>query len=186
MQLEKCVKGTIKNLDILRPGEFFGEMAILDNSPRSATCIARGEVKCLEFNKDNFRILVTGNPQIAMVLLKLFCKRIYDQRRRFGILIISELPARVADVFVMYDEMTPNSAAEGSQRRRFALTVNDVAHWAGISPDEAREELNKLVSKNKLEIFDSYMIIGNIMDMKRTVDTYFAAHGVESRRNRKL
>src|SRR5574344_2401770 len=42
VQLIKCVNGTKKNLDILKPGEFFGEMAILDNSPRSATCMAIG------------------------------------------------------------------------------------------------------------------------------------------------
>ncbi|MBR4179898.1 MAG: cyclic nucleotide-binding domain-containing protein, partial [Treponema sp.] len=86
VQLVKCVNGSTKNLDILKPGEFFGEMAILDKSPRSATCMAAGHVKCLEFNKENFELLITGNPQTALVLLKLFCKRIYDQKRRFRIL----------------------------------------------------------------------------------------------------
>ncbi|MBQ1181266.1 MAG: cyclic nucleotide-binding domain-containing protein, partial [Treponema sp.] len=83
VQLIKCVNDSKKNLDILKPGDFFGEMAILDNSPRSATCMASSNVKCLEFSKENFEVLVTGNPQIALSLLKLFCKRIYDQKRRF-------------------------------------------------------------------------------------------------------
>ena len=87
VQLVKCVNGQNKNLDILKPGEFFGEMAILDNSPRSATCLAVGNVQCLEFNKSNFELLITGNPQIALNILKLFCKRIYDQKR----LICSQL-----------------------------------------------------------------------------------------------
>ena len=100
VQLVKCVNGAKKNLDILKPGEFFGEMAILDNSPRSATCVAIGNVECLEFNKANFQVLITGNPQIAIILLKLFCKRIYDQKRRFRILVISDLQARIADVFM--------------------------------------------------------------------------------------
>ena len=88
VQLVKCVNGSKKNLDVLKPGEFFGEMAILDNSPRSATCMAIGKVRCLEFNKENFELLITGNPQMALLLLKLFCKRIYDQRRRLKILVI--------------------------------------------------------------------------------------------------
>ena len=62
VQLLKYANGTTKNLDILKAGEFFGEMAILDNSPRSATCMAKSRVKCLEFSKENFEALVTGNP----------------------------------------------------------------------------------------------------------------------------
>ena len=170
VQLVKCVNGAKKNLDILKPGEFFGEMAILDNSPRSATCVAIGNVECLEFNKANFQALITGNPQIAIILLKLFCKRIYDQKRRFRILVISDLQARVADVFMMYDEMNPASNPNDRQRK-FNLTNSDIAHWAGITPEACRDELNKYVEKRKIEIYDNYMIVNNIADMKRIVDT---------------
>jgi len=170
VQLVKCVNGAKKNLDILKPGEFFGEMAILDNSPRSATCVAIGNVECLEFNKANFQVLITGNPQIAIILLKLFCKRIYDQKRRFRILVISDLQARIADVFMMYDEMNP-SGNPNDRQRKFNLTNSDIAHWAGITPEACRDELNKFVEKRKIEIYDTYMIVNNIADMKRIVDT---------------
>ncbi len=113
-----------------------------------------------------------------MHLLKLFCKRIYDQHQRFSILVIRDLQARIANVFLMYDDMTPvaERGPEGSQRRRFSLTMNDVAHWAGISVDEAKEELNKFSAKNKIEIFDDYMIVTNIQEMRRIVDAYFSTH----------
>ncbi len=182
VQLEKCINGSMKSLDILRPGEFFGEMAILDNSPRSATCIAKGAVKCLEFNKENFKVLITGNPQIAIILLKLFCKRIYDQRRRFGILCIEDLQARIADVFLMYDDiqaMEDKMVPTGSNRT-LRLTANDVAHWAGISLDSAREELSKYSAKKRVEIYDNHMVVLNIQEMKRTVDAYFSTHDKNS------
>lgn len=172
VQLVKCVNGTSKNLDILKPGEFFGEMAILDNSARSATCVAVGNVKCLEFNKENFELLIAGNPQIALVLLKLFCKRIYDQKRRFRILCIKDLQARLADVFLMLDEMNPpTNPAE--KMRRFNVTSGDIAHWAGLSIEVTKEELSKFVEKRKIEIFDGYMIVANILDLKRMFDTRF-------------
>lgn len=170
VRLVKCVNDTLKNLDILKPGEFFGEMAILDNSPRSATCMAAGHVKCLEFNKENFELLITGNPQIALVLLKLFCKRIYDQKRRFRILVVKDLQARLADVFLMLDEMNPVSNAS-EKMRRFNVTISDIAHWAGLSQEITHEELNKLVEKRKIEIFENYVIVSNINDMKRMYDT---------------
>src|SRR5574344_1173341 len=170
VQLVKCVNGAKKNLDILKPGEFFGEMAILDNSPRSATCVAIGKVECLEFNKENFELLITGNPQLALILLKLFCKRIYDQKRRFRILVIKDLQARLADVFLMFDEMNP-VANPNERQRRFNLTIADLAHWAGLAPEVTREEINKFVEKRKIEVYENYMVILNIADMKRIVDT---------------
>jgi CRP/FNR family transcriptional regulator, cyclic AMP receptor protein len=170
VQLVKCLNGAKKNIDILKPGEFFGEMAILDNSPRSATCVAIGNVKCLEFNKENFELLITGNPQIAVILLKLFCKRIYDQKRRFRILVIKDLQARLADVFLMFDEMNP-PANSNERHRKFNLTTADLAHWAGLPLDTTRDEVNKFVEKRKIEIYDNYMLIANIADMKRIVDT---------------
>ncbi len=170
VQLVKCVNGQKKNLDILKPGEFFGEMAILDNSPRSATCVAAGPVQCLEFNKANFEILITGNPQIALILLKLFCKRIYDQKRRFKILVIQDTQARVADVFCMLDEMNP-AVNPNDRQRRFNVTIQDVAHWAGLALDVTRDEILRFAGSHKIEVFETNMIVNNIADMKRIVDT---------------
>ena len=170
VQLVKCMNGVKKNLDILKPGEFFGEMAILDNSPRSATCVAIGNVKCLEFNKANFEVLITGNPQMALLLLKLFCKRIYDQKRRFRILCIKDLQARLADVFLMLDEMNP-VMNENEKQRRFNVTISDIAHWAGLKADVTRDEINKLVERRKIEVYDNYVIVNNINDLKRMYET---------------
>jgi len=169
VQLVKCVKGAKKNLDILMPGEFFGEMAILENSPRSATCVAIDTVEVLEFNKENFEILITGNPQIALILLKLFCKRIYDQKRRFKILVIQDIQARICDVFLMFDEMNP-SPNTVDRSRRFNLTIQDVSHWAGLPVDVVRDEIGKFVEKRKIEVYDTHIIVPNIVDFKRLVD----------------
>lgn len=174
VQLVKCVNGSKKNLDILKPGEFFGEMAILDNSPRSATCMASGPVKCLEFNKENFELLITGNPAMALLLLKLFCKRIYDQKRRFRILVLKDLQARMADVFLLLDEMNP-CPNELEKQRRFNVTMADISHWAGLSFDATRDEIQKMVGQRKVEVFENYIIVNNINDMKRLYETRSAA-----------
>lgn len=170
VQLLKYANGSTKNLDILKSGEFFGEMAILDNSPRSATCMAKTSVKCLEFSKENFESIVTGNAQLALNLLKLFCKRIYDQRRRFKILVIKDFQARLADVFMLLDEMNPPTNPN-ERSRKFYVNPGDIAHWAGLSLDVTRDELNKYVEKRKIEIFDDHILVVNIADMKRIVDT---------------
>ena len=144
-------------------------MAILENSPRSATCVAIDKVEVLEFNKANFEVLITGNPQMALILLKLFCKRIYDQKRRLKILFISEPQTRLANVFMMFDEMHP-SPSPSDKSRRFNLTISDLSHWSGLPSDVVREEVNKFVEKRRIEIFDNHIIVNNIVDMKRVAD----------------
>lgn len=169
IQLVKCVNGVRKNLDILQPGEFFGEMAILENSPRSATCVAIDKVEVLEFNKANFEALITGNPQMALILLKLFCKRIYDQKRRLKILLVSDPQSRLASVFMMFEEMNP-SANTADKSRRFNLTASDLSHWSGLPSDVVREEVNKFVEKRRIEVYDNYIVVNNIVDMKRVAE----------------
>ena len=159
-----------RTLDILQPSEMFGEMAILENSPRSATAIALDVVKVLEFNTQNFQILMMGNPQIALKLLKMFAKRIYDSKRRFMILIMPDPQAKIADVFLMLDEMQTD-IDKSTERREFRTTVDDVAHWAGISSNQARESLSHFVNQHRLEIFPDRIVVKNISDFSRFVNS---------------
>ena len=169
VQLVKYVNGSMSKLDILKPGEFFGEMAILDNSPRSATCMAAGAVQCLEFNKENFKVLITGNPQIAIILLKLFCKRIYDQKRRVRILTIRDPLTRIYDVFCMYDDMGLSTRSI-EKSRSFNIKAQDIVQWTGLPAERVQEELDKLSAKKKLQIYDGYMVVSNIEEMRYSVE----------------
>ena len=159
-----------KILAELGAGEIFGEMAILEEAPRSATAITVEAVKCLEFNRANFEILMRGNPAIALKLLKLFTKRIYDQRRRFMVLTLDDVQARVADVFLMLNEGQPEPQDE-SDERVFKTTPEDVAHWAGLSPEETRHVLNHFVSQRRLEVMKDRIILKNINEFVRFVSS---------------
>ncbi|NOY09181.1 MAG: Crp/Fnr family transcriptional regulator [Spirochaetes bacterium] len=170
VQILKIMGDLEKTIDILQPGEIFGEMAILEEAPRSATAVALDQVKALEFNRENFEILMQGNPQIALKLLKLFTKRIYDQKRRFMILTIDDIEARVADVFLMLAEKT-SSDMEGIDKREFATTIDDIAHWAGMSPAKCREVLNHFLVQRRVEIYPDKIVVKNINDFARFVSS---------------
>jgi len=159
-----------RTLDILQPPEMFGEMAILEGTPRSATAIALDEVKALEFNAQNFEILMTGNPQIGLNLLRIFAKRIYDSKRRFMILTLSNPQAKIADVFLMLDETLPDIDRK-TDTREFQATIEDIAHWAGVSVTEAREILHTFVVQNRMEIYATRMVVKNINDFARIVSS---------------
>jgi CRP-like cAMP-binding protein len=169
VQLIKIVNGFEKNLDILQPSEIFGEMAILENSPRSATAIAYDEVKALEFNKANFEVLMMGNPAIAMKLLKTFVKRIFAQKRRFMVLTIPDKMARVGDVFLMLDETQP-SPDHAADFRTFNTSFEDVARWAGLPVEDVQDEINRFIDQGKMEVYEDRITVKNIPELTRYVN----------------
>jgi len=157
-----------RTLDILQPTEMFGEMAILENSPRTASAIAIDEVKVLELTEQNFEILMHGNPQIAFKLLRIFSKRIYDSKRRFMILTLPNTQLKVADVFLMLDETMAN-IDKTENVREFIATSDDIAHWAGISAQQAKETLNHFVTQRRIEMYPDRIVVKNINDFFRFV-----------------
>ena len=179
ISVEKYINGKMKLYGMIGPGEFFGELELIEEMTRNASCIARGNVTCLKFGKENFKSVVAENGFAAMSVLKTLSGKIYSQQRALKLLCIKDLSVRVADIFLMYDEdgLSINTDADASSEnleRKFYLTISDVAEWASITVNEARDELNKFASKNKVAIYDKYMIVSNIMDMKRTVDSYYS------------
>jgi CRP-like cAMP-binding protein len=171
VQIVKIMGDIEKTIDVLQPPEIFGEMAILEEAPRSATAIAYDTVKVLELNRANFEVLMMGNPQIALRLLKLFTKRIYDQKRRFMILTLDDPQAKVADVFLMLDETRNQGSPPEGDKREFKASVEDIAHWAGMPAEATREILNHFVTQRRVEIMQDRIVVKNINDFQRFVNS---------------
>ena len=67
-----------KTLDTMGPGVFFGDMALLDGYPRSATVSALENTECLVMTRWDFTAELRTNPTIALALLPVLCKRIRE------------------------------------------------------------------------------------------------------------
>jgi CRP-like cAMP-binding protein len=169
VELVKLIGNTEKTLTVLQPSEMFGEMALLENSPRSATAIALDVVKVLEFNRKNFDVLMKGTPRIALRLLKLLIKRIYDTKRQIITLTLDDNQAKIADVFLMLNE-TQAGINKNSDRRIFNMSVDDIAHWAGMSSPLCGDVLNHFVLQRRLEVYPDKIVVRNINDFSRFVN----------------
>jgi len=70
-------KGTVETiLATLEEGEFFGEMSLFDNNPRSATVKAIGNIKLLEINQKDFLKRISNDPSLAFRILEKMSQRI--------------------------------------------------------------------------------------------------------------
>jgi CRP/FNR family cyclic AMP-dependent transcriptional regulator len=72
---------TVRNLG---PGDYFGEIALIDRGARSATIIANGELRCQGLSAIAFRPLVQTHPEIAWPLLEALVERLRDAETRAG------------------------------------------------------------------------------------------------------
>jgi CRP-like cAMP-binding protein len=107
-----------------------------------------------------------------MKLLKIFTKRIYDQKRRFMIMTLEDVQARVADVFLMLDEIRqPTETEEETNERVFTTSVDDIAHWAGMSPEDCKNVLNHFVTQRRIELYPDKIVVRNINDFMRFVNS---------------
>jgi len=60
----------------LGKGEFFGEMSLIDDQPRSADVVAVTQTRCWALSSWSFNALVKANPDIALPMLKELVKRL--------------------------------------------------------------------------------------------------------------
>jgi CRP-like cAMP-binding protein len=176
VELVKILGDTAKTLDVLGPSEMFGEMALLEDSPRTACAIAQGSVRVMEFDKSNFQNLMLTNPQIAFKLLKMFVKRIYDAKRRFMILMLKDSNVRIADVFLMLDETNPVENRFDSNRREFKTTIESVARWAGLGTAKTKESLAYYSKMGYIEIYPERIILKDINNFIRIVNNARTKH----------
>lgn len=167
VKITKTVGSSIKTLDILEAGDILGEMAILEEQPRSATAIAMTVVKALNFNRANFEMLMTSNPALAMKLLHVFSIRIYDAKRRLSILLMDDIVGKVADVFVMLHEKNAN---DNFHEVILQTTVEDVANWCAQPVGEVQKVINQFVKMGKIDLYPDKIVIHNINDFQRIVN----------------
>ncbi len=82
VRVEREVMGEEQTLKILEKGEFFGEMSLFDNYPRSATVRCFEDARLLLMNKANWEKLRKENPNIAMKFLELIIQTLSMRLRQ--------------------------------------------------------------------------------------------------------
>jgi CRP/FNR family cyclic AMP-dependent transcriptional regulator len=74
-------------LGTLGPGEFFGEMALCDSAPRTATAIAHEDnTRLVVLDQDKFLYLVSQQPAFALTIMHVLCKRIRERWELYDVL----------------------------------------------------------------------------------------------------
>lgn len=70
-----------KVLTSLEKGDFFGEMAVIENAPRTADAVAHTEVTLLAINGSRFDEMIRKNPEIAIRIIRKYSRRLREANR---------------------------------------------------------------------------------------------------------
>lgn len=170
VKVTKIVSETEKTLYVFQPGDIFGEMAILEDQPRSATAIAVDKVKVLRFNKENFNLLLQGNPQLAVKLPKIFSNRIYDAKRKLMVLTLPSIDLKVCDVFLILAE-NKGISPKTTQPVIFNNTIEEIANWCGEKVNKVKKVLMSFSDGGKIQVYEDRIIVKNLYEMFRLVNS---------------
>ena len=67
--------GAYRTVKVLGPGDFLGEMGLLTGEPRAATVVAAAETRCYRLDRDSFRDVLAGRPEMAEMIASTLAKR---------------------------------------------------------------------------------------------------------------
>jgi CRP/FNR family cyclic AMP-dependent transcriptional regulator len=151
-------------LSIRSEGDFFGEMSLIDDEPRSAHVIAMEDSKLLVLRREDFNRSLQEMPQIAAGLLRAMCKRLRQADTKIGSLVLLDVPGRVARLLL---EMADDNDGECISQR---LTHHMIAQMIGSSRETVSRTMRDLVSQDLIEVSRKTITIKNRRDDVREGD----------------
>ena len=99
-------------LSVMGEGEFFGEMALIDDEPRSAHVIAMEDSTLLVLRREDFQGILKQTPSIALALLRELSRRLRRVDEKVGSLVLLDVNGRVAQLLLdLADETDGQRAA---------------------------------------------------------------------------
>ena len=143
------VKDTEKQLAILGPGDFFGEMSILNSKPRTASAQVIEDAKMLVIDGKTLGAMIVSNTEIAVRLIKKLAKRLDSANTLIDILMHRDPKARVILGLAHAAEYNGLAQADGSVV--VPLDRSGLAGQIGLSEQEVSAVLQRLARLNIVE-----------------------------------
>jgi CRP/FNR family transcriptional regulator, cyclic AMP receptor protein len=157
-------------IDIIQPGEIFGEFALIDESVRSNMTQALDDVAILVFNKRDFVNLLERESRLALNYIRMVGDRRRRMEKKLSDITSKEVPARVCELL---HELSTNAGDVNSSL--IPLTHHDVASLIGASRQTTTSVLNDLMRCGFIELGRGWVRIKSLKDIQNYVSLLFCA-----------
>ena len=142
-------------LGVLEPGAHFGELALIDDQPRSAHVIAMDDAQLLILRREDFRRRVEANPSVAWALLTELSRRLRRADQKIGGLVLLDVPGRIARLLLDL------AAESGGPTIEKALTHQTIAQMIGASRETVSRSMKEFQEQGLIRVERRRIALGD-------------------------
>ena len=144
---------------ILGPGEYFGEMGLLDDSPRSASVVTLEACELLTISKTDFKRSLAENFELSLMVMRGLVKRLREADQKIGSLALMDVYGRVARLLL---EMAEDIDGEKVVVKK--LSKQDIAKMIGASREMVSRVMKDLQISGSIAMRGRSIVLrGNIL-----------------------
>ncbi|MFH1728635.1 MAG: Crp/Fnr family transcriptional regulator [Pseudomonadota bacterium] len=148
-------------LSILKAGDFFGEMSLLDSEPRSANVIATENADLLVLRQREFLSYIIESPKLTLKMLKVMTKRLRLADEQIGNLALLDVNGRIARYLIQLAKNDGIAHEEGLLVKK-RPTHQDIAGIIGTSRETVSRALSGLQKRGLIDMFGKAILIRHI------------------------
>jgi len=183
IKITKIVDNNEVLLALLKPGDIFGEMAILENKPRSATAISFGESELLAVSKSNFEVMVKSNPRLGTKLITLLSERIWKAYRQLANILISDPLGRMYDMLLTVVEENRIPISHHTSYT-FDFGPDELIKMVGLPMDQGNILIQKLFENKRFKLQDRKIVVTDLEELSKQVEFYKKMDQLERKRQK--
>ncbi len=138
---------------ILKPGDSFGEVALIGDFPRTASVVTITDTVVAAFSREKYLSFLKQHPEIALALAKALAKIVRDTTEELGSIALCDVYGRIIHIFEKY-------AVEADDRRLVPrFTHREIAGMIGSSREMVSKILKDLENGSYISITDKHYVI---------------------------
>jgi CRP/FNR family cyclic AMP-dependent transcriptional regulator len=123
-------------INLIQPGEIFGEIALLDGHPRTADATTVSDCELIMIERRDFIPFVQSQPEVAIKFIEVLCARLRRTSGQLEDAVFLNLPARLAKTLL---HLTGNS--DKGATRKLPITQRDLSQIIGMSRESTNKQL---------------------------------------------
>ncbi len=145
-------------LSILKEGDFFGEMGVLDASPRSATIKALRDVEVAILARKEFLDLLVKSPHMSLSLVLALSSRLRATNQAIQAAAYQDIRTRLASLLINL-EKNFGEASDGGVRLTLRLTNQEMANMIGTTRETVNRMLNRFWDEKLIDMRTANIVI---------------------------
>ncbi len=184
VKITKIVNDSEVLLAVLKTGDIFGEMSLIENKPRSAGAIAYEDTQLLAVNKENFERMVTSQPQIIARLTQLLAERIWFIYKQLANTLLTDKVGRLYDALLIQLERQRIQIRKGDTHS-FEFGTKELINSVGLPMGEGKAALRDLLKDSRIKVVEDKIFVSDISEIEKQAKYYRKMQKIEQARNQK-